>query len=139
MYFPSFLKGFQLSKIISDLRVHLYQPRQSFLNWWGGIKGTLPCLIGKGVSNCTFWGKTSHVRLIIIRERPKNTPSPNLRNLDNFPLRHFIRSPYNQAGKNMPKVEVGNSFRGGGESWKTDFSYIKKKIIFASSPIKFYS
>ena len=27
----------------------------------------------------------------------------------------------------MPKLDVGNGFRGGGEGWKTDFFILKKK------------
>ena len=30
----------------------------------------------------------------------------------------------------MPKLDIGNSFRGGSEDWGTDFSYLKKKKCF---------
>ena len=63
------------------------------------ITGTLLCLIigGGGILE-----KNPQVYLIIIREWPKNNPlALILRNLDNFPLVHFIRSPspYNSAQK----------------------------------------
>ena len=60
---------------------------------------TLPYLIvmggggGGGGVKLHISGKNPQVHLIIIREGPKNTPPPILRNLDNFPLVHFIRPP----------------------------------------------
>ena len=67
-----------------------------------------------------------------MRETSKNTPSPNLRNLDNFPLLlgALYSTPYNLARKSMPKLGFGNSFWGGSEGWKTDFSYFLKSIFY---------
>ena len=67
-----------------------------------------------------------------MRETPKNTPSLNLRNLDNSPPSPWdtLFDPLNLARKSPPKLGVGNSLRGRGESWKTDFSYFFKSIFY---------
>ena len=45
------------------------------------------------VTNCKFWGKNPRVHLIIIREWPKNPPSPILRNLVIFTPGAFYSTP----------------------------------------------
>ena len=52
------------------------------------------CLIvGGGGQSTDFEKKTPQIHLIIIKEWPKNTFPPILRNLDNFPQVHFIWIP----------------------------------------------
>ena len=67
---------------------------------------------GGGVSNCKFFGKIPQVYLIIIRKWPKNTPPPNLRNLDNFPpwCILFDPPPYNLAQKSTLKNSSSAAF-----------------------------
>lgn len=43
-------------------------------------------------SNCKFLEKKSQVALLIIRQRPRNTP-PYLENIDNFTLGAFYLTP----------------------------------------------